>query len=587
MHLIRCLASFTFFLAVSGLAHAIDIPFFSDKLKYEVVVEDNEKLKSLVEDELDRQRDENLTLKQYTNPVKIARYEKDIIQRLLRSQGYYAGAVEYRLKEDDKGVTYLLTPGPLYKVQKITFDVPDGFKMPRASTWPLREGRALVASNVLDTQDALKRYIQENACFYEVKLSYVAEVNHADHSATVVYRMEPSPSVNFGEITVSGLTSVEEEYLRSKLGYEPGQCFNRARVDQARLNLLKTNLIARIETNIAQPENGRVDTSFSLQERNHRTRKAGIGYSTDEGIGLSLGWEHRNILGAGEKIEVGGRVSQVRRTVEGELTLPNFFRDDQSAILNGDLTKKELDAYDSLSAQTSLTIKRQFTDILSGSIGAQLKYSEVTDEGVTDEFGLVSFPFTLKLDTTDNLLDPRKGFILTAGVQPYIDTLETSRRFVKTTFSASTYLTADSFYWEPTLALRAATGTISGQSTDDIPADERFYVGGGGSVRGYPYQSLSRITGDDPFGGSSFNEVSVETRFRFSESWGAVLFVDGGFAFDDANLQPGEELKWGTGIGLRYFTFFAPIRFDVGVPLSPRDEVDDNFQLYISIGQAF
>jgi translocation and assembly module TamA len=38
---------------------------------------------------------------------------------------------------------------------------------------------------------------------------------------------------------------------------------------------------------------------------------------------------------------------------------------------------------------------------------------------------------------------------------------------------------------------------------------------------------------------------------------------------------------------VRYYTDFGPLRFDLATPLTQKDDVDQNYQIYISIGQAF
>ena len=48
-----------------------------------------------------------------------------------------------------------------------------------------------------------------------------------------------------------------------------------------------------------------------------------------------------------------------------------------------------------------------------------------------------------------------------------------------------------------------------------------------------------------------------------------------------------EELLWAGGLGLRYFSPIGPLRLDVAMPINGRDDVDDDFEFYISIGQAF
>ena len=53
-------------------------------------------------------------------------------------------------------------------------------------------------------------------------------------------------------------------------------------------------------------------------------------------------------------------------------------------------------------------------------------------------------------------------------------------------------------------------------------------------------------------------------------------------------VTEGKILQWfkSVGGGFRYFTFFGPLRFDVGFPLNKR-KIDPNFQIYASVGQAF
>jgi translocation and assembly module TamA len=129
-------------------------------------------------------------------------------------------------------------------------------------------------------------------------------------------------------------------------------------------------------------------------------------------------------------------------------------------------------------------------------------------------------------------------------------------------------------------------GAALGATRDDITLDKRFYAGGGGSVRGYVFQSIGpRDAGNKPLGGASLMEVSVEWRQRISGPWGAVAFVDAGAVGEDAVPGTG-GFRVGVGAGLRYLTAIGPIRVDVGVPLNPQ-RGDPAYGLYVGIGQAF
>ena len=138
------------------------------------------------------------------------------------------------------------------------------------------------------------------------------------------------------------------------------------------------------------------------------------------------------------------------------------------------------------------------------------------------------------------------------------------------------------------LAGRARVGSTVGQPRRNVPANKRFYAGGGNSVRGYGYQKIGPLNDDDdPDGGRSLLELGAEFRAQVWGNFAVVPFVDGGTVYDNAYPDFSETFRWAAGIGLRYHTVIGPIRFDIAFPLNPRKGTDDPYQFYISIGQAF
>jgi translocation and assembly module TamA len=81
-------------------------------------------------------------------------------------------------------------------------------------------------------------------------------------------------------------------------------------------------------------------------------------------------------------------------------------------------------------------------------------------------------------------------------------------------------------------------------------------------------------------------EAGIEFRARLTESFGIVPFIEGGNVFEASDPED-LDLLWAAGLGFRYYTAVGPLRFDVAVPLDKRDNVDDDFQIYLSLGQAF
>jgi translocation and assembly module TamA len=160
-----------------------------------------------------------------------------------------------------------------------------------------------------------------------------------------------------------------------------------------------------------------------------------------------------------------------------------------------------------------------------------------------------------------------------------------SKPFVLAQASASTYLDLGK-PGRSVLALRGVVGVSGGASQFDLPPDKRFYAGGSATVRGYKYQSIGPAFPDNkPQGGTSMAAGSVELRQRIFDSYGVVLFVDGGQVSVDALPFAG---RWqiGAGMGVRYYTSFGPIRLDVALPVNPQPG-SGSFEMYIGLGQAF
>lgn len=626
-------------------AHAVLNAILGEKFPFKVTVADGKNLAEEAEESIRTQRSENNEFEDFKQPQAVARFDRDILDRWMRSQGYFDAKVNTEF--GDEKIIYRVEPGPRYLIKTITLKLPEGIEAPPVESLPVQEGDALKAQAVLNTTSALQEYVRENYCLYDVQANYDAEINRATTKAFVTFSVKPSPSVVFGEPEISGLESIEPGYLRNYLTFEDGECFRRRQVELSRLALLQTNLFTRIDVQVEQPQDGEVKVIFDATERRHRTIKAGVGYDTNTRAGVSLGWEHRNLNNRGERLSIDARLSEIRKNVLGELTVPHFRRKNQVLTLRADVEREETTAYENSRGLIGARLQRSLHEHITGSVGIAYEYSqqvnlnEAADEqptnsdpdqepddsqderpraapsadtGVRKNYSLLSFPLRLDYINNNNPLNPTRGWSLGVATEPFFSLENTGDRFVKSTIAASTYFTARDMATSPTLALRAATGVISGSPRREVPASHRFYVGGGGSVRGYAYQTVGDlepiqdgrpVKGAAPAGGLTFSEVSLELRMRLSQSWGAVIFADGGYSYADRRPSFGDEFLWGAGIGLRYFTSFAPIRFDVATPLNrddpqrqiPQDGApgntqgykpyDDPVQIYISIGQAF
>ena len=333
-------------------------------------------------------------------------------------------------------------------------------------------------------------------------------------------------------------------------------------------------------------------TPIALTVRNAppRTVSGGMAFSTDTGFGVRGAWENRNLFGGGEQLRITAPISQTSQSLSASFRKPAFGIRDQSLVGEAWAIKEKTDAYDQSAMSVAGGLERRFRKDWRNwwaSARVSLEAGRLDDNlrgGRT--YTLVGVPLAVRRDTTNDLLNPTEGTRISLEVTPYTGTFMGPLTTIRTRFDASGYYSPfESGHL--VLAARAVAGSLTGESVENIPASLRFYTGGGGSVRGYKYQSLGpKDRRGDPLGGLSFTDVNLEARIRITEQFGIVPFVDGGMVYESSMPDWGRDLAWGVGLGFRYFTPIGPVRLDIATPLQDRDS-NKAFQLYLSIGQAF
>ena len=277
---------------------------------------------------------------------------------------------------------------------------------------------------------------------------------------------------------------------------------------------------------------GRLPVEVDVTERKPRSIGVGVRYRTDEGPGGDISWENRNVFGRGERVQVVLDGSFIGGKLTGTFRKPDVWQRDQALIASSELAYQNTDAFDSRSASAQVGLERQLAKGMTISAGPAFRASEIKDNnGDRDHFGLLSLPVLWKWDRSNNLLNPTTGGRLSAQNEPFVDVTGNSLAFNKSQLSYTHYLKVLD-HPGVVLAGRGAVGTLFGAERDEVPADLRYYAGGGGSVRGYGFQLAGKLDRDhNPLGGRSLLEMSGEVRLRLTETIGAVAFVDAGSDF--------------------------------------------------------
>jgi len=405
-----------------------------------------------------------------------------------------------------------------------------------------------------------------------------------------------------------------EPFVRNRISWKNGDIYDREKIENMKNDIMTSKIFAGVSVVLSKPIKDKNDSSvvhttitIELEEALLRDVGAGLKYGSSEKLGLLLSWTHYNINGKGASFSTSIDASKENRYLRIKYDTHDLFYKRQTLSTQAFYIKENESSYKVLKSGAESMLWQTFDTKFRTGFGLCIEDSETTDkiEKKDFDFSAVGIPIGLKFDTTDEYLDPQKGIRCQATITPYIGhphniTLFTSKASVYIPFKQNEFR---NFL---VLAVYSRYGTIFRNKNHDIPRDKLFFSGGANSIRGYGYQKVGAFSDVDegdaenknnkplgkPLGGESVFEIGVEPRIRVSENLGFVAFLEGGNVYSKKMANPLRKLLFGYGVGIRYYTSFAPIRLDIAFPMKIRKtkqgkKVDSIFNLYLSIGQAF
>jgi translocation and assembly module TamA len=528
-----------------------------------------------------------------------AREDAALLLSLLRAQGYYDATVTTRVEPGTRPEVVLeAAPGGLYRFADVTLAgvAAAGDKAADLRTaFAVKPGDPVDADAVVAGQAAITGAAgREGFPFARIGDPAIV-VDRAAKTATLDLAVAPGAERRFGDIVaLPGNRVFGPDHVAEIARFRRGETFDQVQLDDLRRALIQTGLVSAVTLRpVDGVAPGTVDIAVKLDPAPVHTVAGEAGYGTGEGARLELSWTHRNLFppeGALTIRSVLGTREQLSSLVYRR---NNFHARDRVLTLQAAAAHQNRDAYDAKTYSLTGTLERQtnifFQKTWTWSLGAELLASDERDVIVATgqprrrTFFIGALPTSLIYDGTDDLLNPTRGFRLGGRLSPEASLQGSVFGYARTQVDASLYRTVRSGV---VLAARTRLGTILGAPRDAVAPSRRFYAGGGASVRGYVYQSIGpRDPNNDPIGGRSLTEFSIEARVRAFGNFGIVPFFDAGNIYTSP-LPRFSDFRYGAGLGVRYYSNFGPIRLDVGTPLNPQAG-DSRIAVYVSLGQAF
>jgi translocation and assembly module TamA len=524
----------------------------------------------------------------------------------LYAKGYYSPVINVLIDgREAAGIAPLDVPSQISQVA-VTVNPGPIFAFSRATVAPIVPGTLLpdgfavgqIAESGL-IQDAVTAGVDGWRDVGHAKAAPVDQrivADHADATLSAEVTLDPGPRLRFGTLTITGEQRMRERRIRKIAGLPEGEVFSAEELELAADRLRRTGVFRSVtlteDEAITAPD--LIGITATLAEEKTRRYSIGAEVASLEGVTLSGFWLHRNLLGGAERLKIDGAIANIGAQNSGvdyslgvTIDRPATLTPDTTLTFNTRIARLDEEDFEADTFTLGVGFTQIISDQLTARVGLQYDFSDGTDNAGDFRFRNLGLPIGATWDGRDSKTDATKGFYIDAELKPFIG-FGTTDSGARLTFDARAYrsLGEDSRF---VVAARVQGGLIVGSRLLATPRDDLFYSGGGGTVRGQPFQSLG-VTANDggtpvETGGTRFIAVSAELRAKLTETIGIVGFVDAGSVSDGTFTNPGDDWHAGAGLGLRYATGFGPIRLDVAAPVG--GDTGDGVQIYIGIGQSF
>jgi outer membrane protein insertion porin family len=555
-----------------------------------------------------------------TYKEEVLKNDAALLTELYMNNGYVnvkIGEPKVELLPDKSGlvVNIGVTEGEQYRIGKL------GFKGELLESSDTLMKKLTLKSGELFSRSALRTDVFALTDFYADKGFAFAnatpqtKLNPDSHTIDITFDMEKGDLVHIDRINISGNTKSRDKVVRRELRLEEGELYSSTALKRSKQNLMNTGFFE--EANLVTAKGSspdKLDLNVEVKEKPTGTFSVGAGYSSLDGVIGQGSVQQANFLGLGLKATAAASFGSKSQTYNLGLTDPYFM--DTKWTVGADVYRTERQYLDYTRRATGGDIKAGYSlsDSLSTFWLYKFEEKQIRDESVgllqNIHLGAIIAPdpqsstsaisASLTSNTTDYRIDPSSGMIDTISVE--FAGLGGTNRYLR-------YITEHTLFmpvgWGTVASIRGTLGYIQGIMGQVVPLDEKFYLGGISSLRGYTGRTVCPVLSNNVtttdingigtttlnhvyLGGDIQAVVNLEYTFPLLKDAGlkGVVFFDTGNAADSLGSTFNFVSSYGAGI--RWFSPIGPLRLEYGVPLNPRTNIDKSTgRIEFSIGSIF
>lgn len=543
-------------------------------------------------------RRNKLALEALADPQKAAGSLKNFyVERgFLRAEAGPA-KIEFHPEERTALVKLAVSEGPRFKVDAMTFSGNrhlSGEKL--LESVKIQSGSVFSFRNADDALSILgSAYAGQG--FNRAEIREHIRVDEETAGVSLTWEIKESEQDIVQDVAVTGNAVTDMSTIRRELACTPGEALDYFRLHKSQKSLYDLQIFERV-TFALTPLGERKDdqdkkqyyrVEFNVAEMKPWVFRYGLQYDTETGAGGAGEIVNRNFFGRAQLI---GASFNLNRREEG---VKAFFR---SHYFLGEKINTEVFGFVNRSTQPGFSLDRcgftvqqqlRLTELWFFSYNYTLERTRIfeaePDLSARDHpMNVGRMSANLSHDTRDDIMNPGQGAFFSLNVDYAAQALGSDRKFIRS-FGQFSFVKKIRGALSYASGLRIGLGKGFGH---DLPLSERFFAGGGTSIRGFslneagPKAPESRL----PVGGEALFILNQEIRYSLYKQLGGVAFLDLGNVYPRVSDFSPLTIRKAVGVGLRLNTPIFLFRLDLGFKLDRRPG-ESLSKLHFSIGQAF
>ncbi len=488
-------------------------------------------------------------------------------------------------------LTYNIKEGEQYNVGKVNITVPKGLinKKKIIKNMHLQLGQMFSSKRLRKDMQTIEKDVA-NLGYAYVQVNPDVKTHKKTHKADINFIVYPGQKVYINDVRISGNTKTIDRVVRRNIYLAAGDLYNRTDLEDSKTALKRTGYFEDASIKEVRVSEDKVDLLVTVKEARTASIGGGIGYGSSDGVLLSANLSDGNIFGSGMNMAVN--IDRSNSILSGRISLTNPRLNDSVYSLGGSIFRQNYTytSYDQKDMGFSITLGRKFGRSWSGSVGYTLQQSQLSNLASSLDPSLYRIGSTIKssitpsvsFNNTDDYYLPRRGISAASSVE--FAGLGGDEKFISIRNKfAYFHGLEDTINYDLILRYKALFDYITDNGY--LPIDEKLYMGGISTVRGYGSRTISPENSSGALlGGKMMFANSVEASFPLLERLklrGSLFFDYGMIGEDSLDIK-----RAGTGVSLEWTSPMGPISFIFAAPLLQKPG-DNTSTFEFTMGRQF